>query len=140
MSERNLTVARLVEDEIESVKIDGDAFGELLSELGVSPKIEKRVIVTSAKPGDDDTRAYIVDKHTVPGAPGTTQVYACTCSGFKFHQLLSNADAIRNDPETGFERLERCKHGNAVAVADRSTEDREAGQQGFSAFSTGEKQ
>ena len=138
MSDRNLTVARLVEDEIESFAIEGDAFGDLLSELGIAPKVEKRAIVTSSKPGDDDTRAYIVSVHTVPGTDGTTQVYACTCSGFKFHQLLSRADEIRADPEAGFERLGRCKHGNEVAVADRTTEDREAGQQGFAAFANPE--
>jgi hypothetical protein len=89
--------------------------------------------VTSPKPGDD-TRAYIVSVHTVPGTEGTTQVYACTCPGFKFHQVLSNANEIRADPEAGFERVGRCKHGDAVAVADRTAEDREAGQQGFEAF------
>jgi hypothetical protein len=137
MSERNLTVARLIDDEIESVEIEGDAFGDLLSELGIAPKVEKRAIVTSAKPGDDDMRAYIVSVHTVPGTDGTTEVYACTCSGFKFHQLLSYADKIRADPEAGFERLGRCKHGDEVAIADRTTEDREAGQQGFDTFADG---
>jgi hypothetical protein len=139
MSERNLTVARLVEDEIDSIEIEGDAFGDLLDSLGIAPKAEKRAVVTSAKPGDGDTRAYIVSVHTVPGTDGTTQVYACTCSGFKFNQLLPNADAIRADPETGFERLERCKHGDAVAVKDRSAEDREAGQQGFDRFANPEE-
>jgi hypothetical protein len=136
MSSRNLTVARLVEDEIESIEI-ADAFGDLLDSLGIAPKVEKRAIVTSAKPGDDDTRAYIVSVHTVPGTDGTTQVHACTCAGFKFHQVLSNADEIRADPEAGFECLGRCKHGDAVAVADRTTEDRENDQQGFDAFADG---
>jgi hypothetical protein len=139
MSERNLTVARLADDEIESVEIEGDAFGDLLDSLDIAPKVEKRAIVTSAKNGDDDTRAYIVSVHTVPGTDGTAQVYACTCPGFKFHQVLSNADEIRGDPEAGFERVGRCKHGDAVAVEDRTADDREDGQQGFGAFSGGEE-
>jgi hypothetical protein len=133
MSGRNLTVARLVEDEIESIEI-ADAFGNLLNSLGIAPKVEKRAIVTSVKPGGDDTRAYIVSVHTMPGADGTTQVSACTCPGFKFHQLYENRDEIYADPEAGFERVGRCKHGDAVAVEDRTAEDREAGQQGFEAF------
>jgi hypothetical protein len=133
MSDRNLTVARLVEDEIEGIKIE-DAFGDLLDSLGIAPKVEKRAIVTSAKPGGDDTRAYIVSVHTVPGADGTTQVSACTCPGFKFHQLYENRDEIHADPEAGFEHVGRCKHGDAVAVEDRTAEDREDGQQGFDAF------
>jgi hypothetical protein len=67
MTDRNLTVARLVEDEIESVEIE-DAFGDLLDSLGIAPKVENRAIVTSAQHGGDDTRAYIVSVHTVPGA------------------------------------------------------------------------
>jgi hypothetical protein len=138
MSDRNLTVARLVEDEIESIEI-ADAFGDLLDSLGIAPKVEKRAIVTSAKPGGDDTRAYIVSVHTVPGADGTTQVSACTCPGFKFHQLYEHRDEIHDDPEAGFERVGRCKHGDAVAVEDRTAEDRETGQQGFGAFSGAEE-
>jgi hypothetical protein len=138
MSSRNLTVARLVEDEIEGVEIE-DAFGDLLDSLGTAPKVEKRAIVTSAKPGGDDTRAYIVSVHTVPGADGTTQVYACTCPGFKFHQLYEHREEIHDNPEAGFEHVGRCKHGNAVAVEDRTTGDRRANQQGFEAFSTPEK-
>ncbi|EMA56809.1 DUF4326 domain-containing protein [Halococcus thailandensis] len=137
MSDRNLTVARLVDDEIGGIEIEDSAFGDLLSELGISPKIEKRTLVQSSKPGDDDTRGYIVSLHTVPGTDGAAQVYSCTCAGYKFHQLLSHADAIRDDPETGFERLGRCKHGDAVAVADRTTEDREGDQQGFDTFADG---
>jgi hypothetical protein len=140
MSSRNLTVARLVTDEIDGIKIEGDAFGDLLDSLGVMQKIEKRAIVTSAKPGDDDTRVYIVDKHTVPGTDGTTQVYSCTCAGFKFHQLYETREGIRADPEAGFEALGRCKHGDAVAVADRKTNEREADQQGFGAFSESDAQ
>jgi hypothetical protein len=136
---RNLTVARLVEDEIEGIEIEGDAFGDLLDSLGIAPKVEKRAIVTSAKPGDD-TRAYIVSVHTVPGADGTTQVSACICPGFKFHQLYENRDEIHADPEAGFEHVGRCKHGDAVAVADRTAEDREAVQQSFEAFVRGESQ
>lgn len=134
MNDRNLTVARLVDDEIEGIEIEDDAFGDLLDELGIMPKIERRAIVTSEKVGDE-TRAYIVDKHTVPSTDGTTQVYACTCPGFKFHQVYEHRDEIRNDPETGFEHLGRCKHGDAVADKDRTAPDREAGQQGFEAFS-----
>ena len=137
MTDRKLTVARLVEDEIGGLEIEGDAFGDLLDELGIMPKVEKRAIVTSAKPGDDDTRAYIVSVHTVPGADGETQVYACTCPGFKFHQLLPHADEVRADPEAGFESFGRCKHGDEVAVADRTTEDHEASQRGFDTFADG---
>jgi hypothetical protein len=132
MSSRHLTVARLVEDEIKSIEIE-DAFGDLLDSLGIAPKVEKRAIVTSAKAGDN-MRAYVVSVHTVPGANGTTQVYACTCSGFKFHQLYEHRVEIHDDPEAGFERVGRCKHGDAVAVEDRTTDDREADQQGFEAF------
>ncbi|WP_273837496.1 hypothetical protein [Halococcus sp. PRR34] len=134
MTDRNLTVARLVDDEIETVEIEGDAFGDLLDSLGIMPKIEKRAIVTSEKSGDDETRAYIVDQHTVPGTDGTTQVYACTCPGFKFHQVYEHREEIHDDPEAGFEAVGRCKHGDAVAVEERAAEDREAGQQGFEAF------
>jgi hypothetical protein len=134
MTDRNLTVARLVEDEIEGIEI-ADSFGDLLDSLGIAPKVERRAIVTSAKPGDDDTRAYIVSVHTVPGIDGTTQVYVCTCSGFKFHQLYEHREEIHDDPEAGFERVGRCKHGDQVAVADRTAKDRETNQQGFEAFS-----
>jgi hypothetical protein len=96
MSRRNLTIARLAEDEIESIEIE-DAFGDLLDSLDIAPKVERRAIVTSAQHGDD-TRAYIVSVHTVPGANGTTQVYACTCPGFKFHQLYEHREEIRADP------------------------------------------
>jgi hypothetical protein len=133
MSSRNLTVARLVEDEIESIKIE-DAFGDLLDSLGIAPKVGQRAIVTSAQHGGGDTRAYIVSVHTVPGADGTTQVHACTCPGFKFHQLYEHREEIHDNPEAGFERVGRCKHGDAVAVGDRTTDEREADQQGFEAF------
>ena len=99
MTGRNLTVARLVEDEIEGIEIEGNAFGDLLNSLGIAPKVEKRAIVTSAQHGGDDTRAYIVTVHTVPGADGTTQVHACTCPGFKFHQLYEHREEIHDDPE-----------------------------------------
>ncbi|GAA0460102.1 hypothetical protein MUK72_17915 (plasmid) [Halococcus dombrowskii] len=135
MSTRILTVARLVKDEINGIEIEGDAFGKLLDSLGIMPKIEQRGIVTSAKPGDDDTRAYIVDKHTVPGIDGTTQVYACTCPDFKFHQVHEHRDEIHDDPEAGFESLDQCKHGDAVAFEDRTADDRDTDQQGFGAFS-----
>jgi hypothetical protein len=105
MTDRNLTVARLVEDEIEGIEIEGDAFGDLLDSLGIVPKVEKRAIVTSAKPGDDDTRAYIVSVHRVPGADGTTQVSACTCPGFKFHQVYEHRKEVHDNPEAGFERV-----------------------------------
>jgi hypothetical protein len=62
----------------------------------------------------------------VSGADGTTQVYACTCPGFKFHQVYEHCEETHDDPEAGFERVGRCKHGNAVAVEDRTTDDREA--------------
>ena len=133
MTGRNLTVARLVEDEIEGIEIE-DAFDDLLDALGIAPKVEKRAIVTSAKHGGDDTRAYIVSVHMMPDADGTTQVYACTCPGFKFHQLYEHREEIHDDPEAGFERVGRCKHGDEVAVEDRTTDDREADQQGFEAF------
>jgi hypothetical protein len=110
----------------------------LLDSLGIAPKVEKRAIATSAKPSDD-TRAYIVSVHTVPGNDGTTQVYACTCPGFKFHQLYEHHEEIHDNPEAGFERVGRCKHGDAVAVKDRTTDDREAGQQGFEAFNGAQK-
>jgi hypothetical protein len=135
VSDRNLTVARLVTDHIDGITVEGDAFGDLLSELGIAPKVERRATVTSEKPGDNDTRTYIVSVHVVPGTDGTTRVYACTCGAFKFHELLSNVEEIRDDPEAGFESVGRCKHGDAVAVEDRTAEDREAGQQGFGAFS-----
>jgi hypothetical protein len=48
--------------------------------------------------------------------------------------LQPHVEEIRNDPEAGFESLGRCKHGDAVAVEDRTAEDREADQQGFEAF------
>jgi hypothetical protein len=134
MTDRTLTVARLVEDEIEGIEIEGDAFGDLLDSLGIAPKVEQRAIVTSAQHGGDDTRAHIVSIHTVPGADGTTQVHACTCPGFKFHQVYEHREEIHDDPEAGFERVGRCKHGDAVAVADRTSDDREADQQGFEAF------
>lgn len=134
MSTRTLTVARLVEDHIDAIEVEGDVFGDLLADLGIAPKIERKHIVTSEKPGDPETRAYIVSIHTVPGTDGTTRVYSCTCAAFKFHEVLSNVEDIRTDPEAGFESLERCKHGDAVAVEDRRVEDREAGQQGFEAF------
>jgi hypothetical protein len=134
MTDRNLTVARLVEDHIDGITVEGDAFAELLDSLGIAPQVERRTIVRSEKAGDNDTRAHIVSVHTVPGTDGTTRVYACTCGAFKFHELLPHADEIRNDPEAGFESVGRCKHAEAVAVSDRTAEDREAGQQGFGAF------
>jgi hypothetical protein len=140
MNNRNLTVVRLVEDHIDGIEVEGDAFDDLLDSLGVAPKVKKRAIVSSAKPGDDDTRGYIVSVHRVPGIDGTTRVYACTCGGFKFHQLYEKREKIRADPEAGFEALGRCKHGDAVAVEDRTTEDREPDQQGFGAFSSTEEE
>jgi hypothetical protein len=106
MSSRYLTVARLVEDEIGGIEIEGDAFGDLLDSLGIVPKVEQRAIVMSARHGSDDTRAYIVSVHTVPGADGTTQVYACTCTGFKFHQLYEHREEIHDDPEAGQQGFE----------------------------------
>ena len=138
MSDRNLTVARLVEDHIDGIDIEGDAFGDLLDSLGIAPKIESQHIVRSEKAGDPETRAYIVSVHVVPSTDGTTRVYACTCGAFKFHELLSNVEEIRDDPEACFETVGRCKHGDAVAVEDRTAEDREAGQQGFEAFGDSE--
>lgn len=133
MSARNLAVCRFVEDHIDGIDIEGGAFGDLLADLGVASKIERTAIVTSAKSGDE-TRAYIVRVHTVPGTDGTTRVYECTCGAFKFHELLPHVEDIEDDPEAGFESIGRCKHGDAVAFEDRTTEDREAGQQGFDAF------
>jgi hypothetical protein len=134
VSDRNLTVARLVEDHIDGITVEGDAFGELLDSLGIAPQIERRAIVRSEKAGDNDTRAHIVSIHTVPNREGTTTVHACTCGAFKFHELQPHIEEIRSDPEAGFESLGRCKHGNAVAVEDRTTDDRETGQQGFEMF------
>jgi hypothetical protein len=135
VSERNLTVARLVEDHIDGITVEGDAFSDLLDSVGVAEKIESQHVVTSEKPGDPETRAYIVSVHTVPGADGTTQIHACTCPAFRFHELQPHVEEIRNDPEAGFESVGRCKHAEAVAVEDRTAEDREPGQQGFGAFS-----
>lgn len=133
MSARTLTVARLVEDYIDGIEIEGDPFGDLLTALGVAPKIERTEVVTSAKPGDE-TRAYIVRVHTVPGTDGTTRVYACTCPGFRFHEL-PDIEEIENDVEAGLESIGRCKHGDEVTIADRTTDDCETAQQGFEAFS-----
>jgi hypothetical protein len=139
VTDRNLTVARLVTDHIDGITVEGDAFGDLLDSLGVAPKVEKRAIVQSSKPGDDDTRAHFVSVHTVPGTDGTTRVYSCTCGAFKFHELQPHVEEIRNDPEAGFESVGRCKHADAVAVEDRTAEDRETGQQGFEMFTGAEE-
>lgn len=139
MTERNLTVARLVEDHIDAIEIEGDAFGDLLDSLGIALKIEQRYVVRSEKAGDPDTRAHIVSVHTVPGTDRTTHVHACTCGAFKFHELQPHVEDIRSDSEAGFEAVGRCKHGDAVAVEDRTIEDREAGQQGFEAFTESEE-
>ena len=135
MSDRNLTVARLVTEHIDGIEVEGDAFGDLLDSLGVAPKVERRAIVRSEQHGDPDTRAYIVSVHVVPSTDGTTQIHACTCGAFRFHELQPHVEEIRDDPEAGFDAVGRCKHGDAVAVEDRTAEDREAGQQGFEAFS-----
>lgn len=139
MSDRNLTVARLVTGHIDGIEVEGDAFGDLLADLGVAPKIEDQYVVTSSEPGDPETRAYIVPVHTVPGTNGTTTVHACTRPGFKFHELLPHVEEIENDVGTGFESIGRCKHGDRVAIEDRTAEDREDGQQGFDAFSSTEE-
>ena len=139
MTDRNLTVARLVTEHIDGITVGGDAFGKLLADLDVAPEVEHRAIVRSEKAGDPETRAYIVSAHCVPATDDTTRVYACTCGGFKFHELLPHAEEIRNNPEAGFESIGRCKHGDAVAVTDRTTTDREAGQQGFDAFADPEE-
>jgi hypothetical protein len=139
VSDRNLTVARLVTDHIDGITVEGDAFGDLLDSLGIAPKVERRATVTSEKPGDPDTRAYLVSVHTVPSTDGTTTIHACTCGAFKFHELQPHVEDIRNDPEAGFESVGRCKHGDAVAVEDRTAEDRETGQQGFGAFTGAEE-
>jgi hypothetical protein len=139
MTDRNLTVARLVEDHIDAIEVEGDAFGDLLDSVGIAPKIERRAVVTSEKPGDPETRAYIVSVHIVPSTDNTTRVYACTCPAFRFHELQPHVEDIRSDPEAGFEAVGRCKHGDAVAVEDRTTDDRETGQQGFEAFSGAEE-
>lgn len=133
MSARNLTVARIVTEHIDGIEVKGSAFSDLLDSLGIAPQVESQHVVTSAKPGDE-TRAYVVSVHAVPGTDGTTRVYACSCAAFKFHEVLSHREEIENDPETGFENVGRCKHGDAVAVNDRTTEDREDGQQDFDAF------
>lgn len=134
MTDRNLSVARLVEDHIDGITVEGSAFADLLDSLGIAPKVESRHVVRSEKPGDPETRAYIVSVHTAPGTDGTTRVHACTCGAFKFHELLSHREEIEADPEAGLEAVGRCKHGDAVAVKDRTAEDREDGQQGFDAF------
>ena len=135
MSDRTLTVARLVKDEINGIEIEGDAFGELLDSLGIMPKIERRAVVTSEQHGDPEARAYIVSAHVVPGRDDTTRVYACTCPAFWFHELQPHVEDIRSDPEAGFEAVGRCKHGDAVAFQDRTADDRDTDQQGFGAFS-----
>jgi hypothetical protein len=139
MSSRNLTVARLVEDHIDGITVEGDAFGDLLDSLGVAPKIESQHVVTSEQHGDPETRAYIVSIHIVPGTDDTTRVYACTCPAFWFHELQPHVEDIRSNPEAGFEAVGRCKHGDAVTVEDRTAKDREAGQQGFEAFNGAEE-
>jgi hypothetical protein len=138
VTDRNLTVARLVTEHIEGITVEGDAFSDLLDSVGVAEKIESQHVVTSSEHGDPETRAYIVSVHAVPSTDGTTQIHACTCGAFKFHELQPHVEKIRNDPEAGFESVGRCKHGDAVAVEDRTAEDRETGQQGFDAFSTTE--
>jgi hypothetical protein len=139
VTDRNLTVARLVTEHIDGIEVEGGAFSDLLDSLGISPKVESRHIVRSEQHGDPDTRAYVVSVHVVPGSDATTTIHACTCGAFKFHELQPHVEEIRNDPEAGFERVGRCKHGDAVAVDDRTADDREDGQQGFGAFSGGEE-
>jgi hypothetical protein len=138
VTDRNLTVARVVTEHIDGITVEGDAFSDLLDSLGVAEKIESQHVVRSEQHGDPDTRAYIVSVHTVPSTDGTTQIHACTCGAFKFHELLSHREEIEDDPEAGFESVGRCKHGDAVAVNDRTAEDREDGQQGFDAFANPE--
>ena len=130
----------LVEDHIDGIDIEGDAFGYLFDSLGIAPKTESQHVVTSEKPGDPETRAYIVAGHMVPGTDGTTRVYSCTCGAFKFHELLSNVEEIRDNPKAGFESIGRCKHGDRVAVTDRTAEAREPDQQGFDVFSRTEEE
>ena len=134
MSDPKLTVARLVDDVISGIEIHDDPFSDLLDELGIMPKIERRAVVTSEKPAENETRAYFVDKHTVPGMDGETQVYACTCRGFKFHRLDESREEILDDPERGFEQLGRCKHGDELADVERTPENRDPDQQGFEEF------
>jgi hypothetical protein len=57
MTDRNLTVARLVTEHIDGITVEGDAFGDLLDSLGIAEKIEQRYVVRSEKAGDPDTRA-----------------------------------------------------------------------------------
>jgi hypothetical protein len=140
MNDPKLTVARLVDEVIGGIEIQDDPFGDLLDDLGVMPKIERRAVVTSKKPDENETRAYFVDKHAVPGMDGETQVYACTCQGFTFHRLKENREEIRDDPERGFEQLGRCKHGDELAAVERTPENRDPDQQGFEAFSSTEKE
>jgi hypothetical protein len=140
VSDRNLTVARLVTEHIDGIEVEGDAFGDLLDSLGIAPKVERRAIVRSEKAGDPDTRAYIVSVHVVPSTDGTTQIHACTCGAFRFHELQPHVEDIRNDPEAGFESVGRCKHTDAVAIEDRTVKDREDGQQSFGAFSESDAQ
>lgn len=139
MSDRNLTVARLVTDHIDAITVEGGAFGDLLDSLGVAEKIESQHAVTSEQHGDPETRAYIVSIHVVPGTDDTTQVHACTCPAFRSHELQPHVEEIRDGPEAGFEAVGRCKHGNAVAVEDRTAEDRDTDQQGFEAFNGAEE-
>lgn len=44
MTDRNLAVARLVKDEIDGITIEEDAFGDLLSELGIAPEALKELL------------------------------------------------------------------------------------------------
>jgi hypothetical protein len=53
---------------------------------------------------------------------------------FRRHELQPHIEEIHAGLEAGSERVGRCKHGDAVAVEDRTTDDREADQQGFEAF------
>ena len=134
-SDRNLTVARMPDEHIDGVEVHGDAFGELLSELGIAPKIERSVVVTSAKAGDE-TRAYIVNVHELPASEGSQRVYACTCPAFKFQELPYAGD-IEDDVEAGLAAIGTCKHGKKVRVRDRRTECRDDGQGSFDVFEPG---
>ena len=137
MSDRNLTVVPLATQEIDGITIQGDAFGALLSTLAVQPKVLRTDVVMSAKVGDE-TRAYLVEVHEVPGPDGESQqVYACTCPAFKYHEL-PYAEDIEDDVPAGLAAIGTCKHGRSVEIADRSTDARDDGQGGLDAFADDE--
>ena len=117
MSDRNLTAARLVEDHIDGIDIEGDAVGDLLVDFGVASKVERTAVVTSAKARRaGDARLYRQSSHRSRYGQHDARLW-CTCPGFRFHELPS-VEEIETDVEADLESIGRCKHGDEVAVAD----------------------